>query len=78
MTEKYYIITQNEDGEASVNVLSKEQIEKVLGDGDFNEFNIVNNVPHYYIENWGNNMIIIKGEIVVPKPIKQVVTKWEI
>jgi hypothetical protein len=77
MTEQYYVISQNDDGEASVNVLTKEQLNQRLSENEYRNYDCVSKVPKGYIEEWGKNMVIIKGELVVPKPIKQV-TKWEI
>ena len=79
---EYFIISPGEDG-ARVEQMDKEELLKRItrseeedttdyGDVDFLE-KIEETDPNY----WGDNILIIKGEIVKPKAVK-VVTKLEI
>ena len=73
--EKYIVISPGEDG-ATIEQLSKSVLleridEKYYGDIDFKTSlspNIEDIDPNY----WGDEILIIKGEIVVPQPVKTV------
>ena len=78
--EKYFIIS-NSDGDTTVTEMSKEELllaieENYWGDRtpmtlqDYHESRSDTNY-------WGESIMIIKGNIVVPTP-KQVITKFEI
>jgi len=78
--EKYFIIS-NSDGDTTVTEMSKEELllaieENYWGDRtpmtlqDYHESRSDTNY-------WGESIMIIKGNVVVPTP-KQVITKFEI
>lgn len=74
---KYYVIG-NSDGEAFVDVLSKEELisrlnKNYYGDG-VNFFDEIEDTDTNY---WGNRIAIIKGELITPTP-KEVVKSFEI
>ena len=80
--EKYFVIT-NCDGDTYVTIKSKEELLEDVKEGSIGcenngiyltEKDIVKNGNTNY---WGGQPLIIKGEIVSPKPIK-VVTDYDI
>lgn len=70
---RYYSI-QNTDGETMIHVYDKHEIEEVLQETgeECLEF-----IPDHDTNYWGGKRVIIKGEVVVPKPVK-VVTQFEV
>lgn len=76
MEQKYYII-YNSDGDTDVEELTRQELLERLnaeeyGDVDFLDW-INDSNPNY----WEGKLLIIKGEIVVPKE-KKTVTGWDI
>lgn len=71
----YFVILTDEDG-TSVEVKTKEELLKELNRGDYSERNLMNEDdylkcgidPNY----WGRSILIVKGEIVIPKPVERV------
>jgi len=69
----YYFIYCDDDGEVAVSEYNRENLLQALVDQDYGEIEFLKgmslgNYPQY----WGNKVLIIKGEIVVPKPKKTV------
>lgn len=78
MAEKYYVISGSEDGDIGIFEYTEKELLKFLNeDSDFLPDIIAtlkgNEDPRY----WSDSMLIIKGEIKVPKP-KKTVESWEI
>jgi len=71
---KYFVI-YNSDGETSVRKYSEEELLKRIDDGDLKGF--VSAIPDPDTNYWGDSVLIIKGEIISPKPI-EVVTKYQL
>lgn len=75
MKETYFVI-RNSDGDTIVNTITKEELLERIRDGNYP--NIFNTMPVDGDTNyWGDNILIIKGKIVVPEA-KQVVTEYDI
>jgi hypothetical protein len=80
---KYYWIECSEDGDVRVSSYTKDELERVLGDPETNDpdgrrtSGLALAVPGSDPMYWNGKSIIIKGEIVVPKP-RDVVQKWEL
>lgn len=78
MKDIYFVIL-NSEGDTTVEALEKEELEERLSEGGyygnigFIEDMIVDTDTNY----WGGKMLIIKGEIAVPKP-KKIVEAWEL
>lgn len=74
----YYVITTSADG-VHVTVYTKEGLEQALSEtGGFGSYKILPSLPKENNPNyWGESMVIIKGEVVTPKPI-QVVQRFEL
>ena len=84
-----YFIIHNSDGETDVEQISKEELLNRIKPYDDGESD--NSKSEYYgggigflseikesdTNYWGNNLLIIKGEIVVPKSVR-VVKEYEI
>jgi hypothetical protein len=70
----YYVI-HNSEGEVSVEVLSKEIFLARLKDEWYgSEIEFFDSMPDKNDTNyWGNTLMVIKGEIVTPKPIMSVI-----
>lgn len=76
----YYFIHCNEDGDICVVEYMKDELlgdieEEYWGDGDLSFFDSMPNEtdPMY----WGDKILLIKGKIVTPQPVK-VVDKYDI
>ena len=72
----YFIVSCSEDGDTSVSEYTAEQLEAKLNGpepdykvGDFND-----KMSDFNANSWSRKMILIKGEIIMPK-VKEVVTK---
>jgi hypothetical protein len=72
----YFLIGTSEDGETSVTEYTAEQLEAKLNgpDPDYQIEKFVDKIPSNDTNYWDGRMILIRGEIVVPK-VKEVVTK---
>ncbi len=75
MSEQYVILERLED-EPSSSIISKENLEKRMNDGDFKGYNFLEVIPdlEYFPP---RSVFIFKGSIIIPKAEK-VVTKWKI
>jgi hypothetical protein len=79
MPQDRYIVISASEGGLHIKELSKAQIEKNLAEEYWgSDVNIATRMPTESDPNyWGTQLIIIKGEIVVPAK-KEVVTKYEL
>lgn len=75
-----YFVIRNSDGDTRIRQMTAEELKKALkeenwgSDPDFIQPNSKYDSDTNY---WGNALMIIKGEIIVPKP-KQTVTEYEV
>lgn len=80
MSETYFVI-HNSDGATSVEYMSKEEIIKRITPEDgctyYGITDFLKTIEDSDTNYWGNNILIIKGEIVVPKPA-EIVKAYEI
>lgn len=74
---KYLIIYCSQDGEHSIERISKEQLERRLNDKHYGDAPILEMNESRVDFNTQYGVFIIKGEIVLPKPLK-VIQQWEI
>ena len=79
--ENYFVITSGEDG-ISISPMSKEELEKGLKEDDWGKVKFLKQIPEidkgcWYDDEDEPSILIIKGEIIVPKPVKKV-TQYEI
>ena len=76
-----YFAIFNTDSDVVVEALTREQLEESLHDGSFGEnpefLQVVPNNRSKVNRYWGNQVLIIKGEVAPPEKI-EVVTKWEV
>lgn len=80
MSDKYYTIHYTEDGNVYIHEYkTKKEFLNDLMEGGYEEgIEFLNKIPAICLEDWGGNQgIIIKGEIVIPKP-KEVIKEWDI
>ena len=80
----YVVITASEDGDIRVKKYTQEELTKFINDeeeGDFDTDDFVNGKmlesnsdPMYW---GGNSILIIKGKIIIPKPVK-IVSAYEV
>lgn len=77
--DKYFVISTGEDG-ASIECIDKDDLLSRLDKGyhygkkEFLTTEVTNEGDFMYL---GESLLIIKGEIVTPKPV-EVVKKWEV
>ena len=77
MNETYFVIN-NSDGDTTITELTKEQLLKAIQENYWGKKGIFNTLPKDLDTNyWGENILIIKGRVVEPKP-EQVITKYNI
>jgi hypothetical protein len=74
--EKYFIIT-NLDGDTYVDTVTKDELIKRLDENDYGNIEFLTSAPKNCTNYWGDSVLIIKGEVVTPNPVK-VVTKFDI
>lgn len=88
MTEKYIVFHHSEDGETDCSLMTEKEILDIIkeSDEDF-PIDFLNELPGGYGWDYcGECFLIIKGEIIVPKPIHfyrqlnhvEKITKWEL
>lgn len=72
----YFVITSDEDG-GHIQRFSKKELEKELEDGGIESLFKTSIENASMLSYWGDEMLIIKGNIIVPEPKKEV-TVWEV
>lgn len=72
--EQYFMIS-NMDGDTFVSAMSKQDLEQMLEDEAVKDF--LDRVPDSDTNYWEMRPLLIKGTIVVPRPV-QIVTKYEV
>lgn len=76
----YFLITANEDGETSVTQIRNiDAFLQELADGEHGSPQFIKDWQEYSPDptDWNGAMMLIRGEIVTPKPVR-VVTKYEL
>lgn len=79
MGDSYFVLRGTEDG-VRVSQYTKQELEAYLNDPDIREDCrpiALSQVPYSLMETRENEVVIIKGEVVVPKQV-QVVTKYDV
>lgn len=80
--ENYFVITSGEDG-ISISRMSRKELEKSLKDDEWGKVKFLKHLPSIDKGCFQDNdedepsTLIIKGEIVIPKPVTKV-TEYEI
>jgi len=74
-----YFVIHNGDGDTTVNSFTKEELEKRLAEKHWgDDIQFLDDMPIQSDTNyWETKFLIIKGDIVVPKPI-EVVKLYEV
>lgn len=77
-----YFIISNSDGDTHVSQCTKEQVIRIVQeqtdpDEVENPIAFISEIENTDTNYWKNGILIIKGEIVTPKPVK-IVTAWDI
>ena len=76
--KKEYFVISNSDGDTTIDNMTKDElIEKLGGDGESNYWgaeSFIDNLKDSDTNYWGNSILIIKGEMIVPKEKKTVVS----
>ncbi len=77
-----YFIISNSDGDTTVNQMNKQELVEALSNDEGEEgtsywgaVDFVKNLNENDTNYWGGDILIIKGNIVVPKP-KEVITSY--
>ena len=70
----YFAITCSEDGDIEIKEYNHDDLTKFINDekeGDFDTVDFMKTITDKNPQYWGpNSILIIKGEIMVPKPVK--------
>ncbi len=77
-----HFVIQNSGGDTRIRQMTEAQLLAALqpnecGDADIAALRVLEKIPDSDTNYWGNGIIIIKGEIIVPKA-KEVVTRFEL
>lgn len=71
--DKYFVI-RNSDGDTTVTEFTKEKLIKALEENYWGEgIQALNTIKEQDTNYWGERILIIKGNIVTPKPVETVV-----
>lgn len=78
---KYYVVSVSEDGDCSIDEYSHDKLQKLLNDEDY----WLNEKFHTHMPSntdlqegtWSGKLMIIKGEIIVPRT-KEVIKELEL
>ncbi len=75
MADKYFVIQGDEDGGCRIEEMTKEQLLKAMTPNQYGERQVYGEILSCLPEDICNfsDVVIIKGEIVVPRPKKTVV-----
>lgn len=73
---KYFVI-RNSHGDTCVYECTKEELREALREKDYGDSGFINKIQNPDTNYWGDNILIVKGEIVSPKPV-QVATEFDI
>jgi hypothetical protein len=74
--EKYFIIT-NSDGDTYVDTVTKDELIKRLDNHYYGNVGFLTSAPKNDTNYWGDDVLIIKGEVVTPNQV-EVITKFDI
>lgn len=74
MSEKYFILTANDDGDVSLRCVARQTLLEQINNEDIDLRNICDFCDHRSIDlREASRTFIIKGELVVPHPVEKVV-----
>jgi hypothetical protein len=74
----YFVIHCNEDGETFVEPLTADELKKRLAEDYWGENpEIADSIPRANTAYWHGRLVIIRGEIFVPKAVQRV-TEWDV
>ena len=73
----YFTIHCSEDGDVRVHQDSKEELLQKITEHYYGDSEFFSSLQGTDPQEWGDKLLIIKGEIVVPKP-KKIIEKYEI
>jgi len=76
MADTYFII-HNGDGDTNVDVLTREELTKRLNEEYYGDVGFLREITEKDTNYWGDALLIIKGEIIIPKPVK-VIEEYEL
>ena len=68
-----YCVIHNSDGETTVEFMGRSTLLKRLDQNEWGDVGFLENVTNYDTNYWGDKILIIKGDIVVPTPREHVV-----
>jgi len=79
--KKEYFVISNSDGDTTIEHLTKVELIERLGNDEESNYwgaeGFVEDLSTNDTNYWGNSILVIKGEIVIPKP-KTVVETYEV
>lgn len=72
-----YFVIRNSDGDTYVNEVSEEDLKHQLAEGYYGPVGFLKKVPGNDTNYWGENILIIKGSVVVPQAV-QTITEYKL
>jgi len=74
----YFLIQTNEEGVVFIEKLTAEEFLRRLNTGEYGEdLEFLDTIPRTNVRLWGDGLLLIKGEIIVPQP-KTVVQEYSL
>lgn len=70
---EYFVMRCSEDGEVSINQLSKTDLLRRIEEkywGERAEF--IDYIPDSDPQSWGHSIVIVKGNLVMPEPVTKI------
>ena len=71
MNKTYIVITTSADG-IRIDSMSREALIDALNERDYGDLKILKSIPDSDPDYWGDAMLILCGEVVVPTPVETV------
>lgn len=74
---EYYFVIYNTDGETFVEMLRKDQLITRLNEKYYGERGFIEKITEHDTNYWRDNILVIKGNLIVPKA-KKVIIEHEV
>ena len=71
-----YFLIENSEGDVTCEVLTKAEVLERFDEDDWGPPpDYATAVPDSNLNRWGGKAVLIKGEVIVPKPVQRI-TEW--
>jgi hypothetical protein len=77
MAEPTYFVISPGEGDPRIEPLTREELTRRLSEGYYGDVGFMGSLRNKNINEWGDNIMIIKGEVVIPRPV-EVVKRYDV